>query len=104
MEDERQFVHQRNVQVSLRVFDDLGGLCNHDAGRAINTGGNNLFVRPGDAFQRFWRVTGYYFDYSGQGVLAIARVDSLRRIADEKVSLPQRSGLAFENGNADFLR
>ena len=29
VEDERQFVHQRNVQISLRVFDHLGGLGNH---------------------------------------------------------------------------
>ena len=56
-----------------------------------------------DAVQRFRRVAGDHFHDSRQRVLAVARVDSLRRIADEKVPLPLRFGLAFEDRNADLL-
>ena len=38
IEDDRQLVHQRNVQITLRVLDHLGGLGNADARRAVHAG------------------------------------------------------------------
>jgi hypothetical protein len=31
MKDQRQFVHQRDIEVALGVFDDLGGFGHLDA-------------------------------------------------------------------------
>ncbi len=45
-----QFVHQGDIQVALRVFDDLGGLGNLDGGDRINAGGNDQAVQVGDGF------------------------------------------------------
>src|SRR3984893_10956550 len=35
-ENQRTFVHERDVEIALCVFDDLGGLCDPDRGRAVS--------------------------------------------------------------------
>jgi hypothetical protein len=41
VENDRQFVHQGDVQVALRVLDDLGGFGHLDARRRIDAGGDD---------------------------------------------------------------
>ena len=43
-EDQRQFVHQGDVEVALGVLDDLGGLGDADAAGKVSPGGDGLAV------------------------------------------------------------
>ena len=42
VEDQRQLVDQRDVDVALGVLDDLGGLGHFDAGRLVRAGDDDL--------------------------------------------------------------
>ena len=43
-EDQRQFVHQGDVEVALGVLDDLGRFGDADAAGAVGAGGDDLAV------------------------------------------------------------
>ena len=38
MEDQRQLVHEGDVEIALGILDDLGGFCDLDRGRAMDAG------------------------------------------------------------------
>ena len=88
VEDQRELVHQRDVEVALRVLDDLGGLGDLDAARPVHAGGDDAAVERGDALERLRRVARDDLRDPRQRVLAVARVDALGRIADEEIALP----------------
>ena len=52
VEDDRQFVDQRDVEIALGVFDHLGGFGHSYAGGLVRAGGDNLRVEPIDYFRR----------------------------------------------------
>jgi|GEM_PF-4075960 len=51
VENNGQFVHQRDIQVALGVFDHLGGFGHLDAGCAVHAGRDNGFIECSDFFQ-----------------------------------------------------
>src|SRR4029077_505674 len=81
-EDDRQLVHERDVQVTLGVLDHLCGFGNLDAGGAVHAGFDHRSVEIGDAIERPGRIAGDDLGDPGQGVLPVARVDAFRGIAD----------------------
>ncbi len=67
VEDQRQLVHERDVEIAPRVLDDLGGLGDLDRRRAVHAGGHHrgvdlrhalerLGVRPETTFAIFSKV------------------------------------------------
>ena len=50
VEDHRQFVHERNVQVALRVLDYFGGLCTANAFSFVGAGGDDAGIELIDFF------------------------------------------------------
>ena len=46
-EDQRQFIHQGDVEVALGVLDDLGRLGDADAAGAVGAGSDDLAVEGG---------------------------------------------------------
>ena len=52
VENHRQLVHQRDVEIALRVLDDLRGLGDLDAGRAMDAGCDDRPIDRGDALER----------------------------------------------------
>ena len=103
VEDDRQLVHQRDVQVALRVLDDLAGLGCLDAGTAVHARLDNQAVQLGHPLQRLGRVAGDDLDDVVQRVLAVARVDAFGAVADEEVALPRLATGALQLGDADLL-
>src|SRR3979411_441687 len=88
VKEQRKFIHQRDIEVPLSVLDDLGGLRNADTARSINACDNNAFVDSRDALEGLRAVSRLYLGDSRQRVLAVAGINPLRRIADEKIALP----------------
>ena len=103
MEDDRQLVHQRDIEVALRVFDHLRGFGHLDRAGAMHAGRHDAAVDLGDAIQRRGRIPRDDLHDPGQRVLLVARVDALRRIPDEEILLPFQAGMAFELRDADFF-
>jgi hypothetical protein len=91
VENNRQFVHQCNVQVALRVLDHLAGLGDLDACGAVYARSDDALVKPGHLVQGFWRVAGDHLDHIGEHVLAVTWVDALRAVADEEVAFPDQA-------------
>ena len=52
IEDRRELVHQRDVEVALGVLDDLGGFGDLDRRRAVDAGLDDRAVDVGDALER----------------------------------------------------
>ncbi len=78
--DERELVHERDVEVALGVLDDLGSLSDHDAGGPVDTGWDDALVGRGDTLKRRLILAGDDLGDLRERVLAVAWVDALRRV------------------------
>eukprot|EP01022_Parablepharisma_sp_SALTPOND_P004211 TRINITY_DN118_c1_g1_i1.p1 TRINITY_DN118_c1_g1~~TRINITY_DN118_c1_g1_i1.p1 ORF type:complete len:1598 (-),score=548.50 TRINITY_DN118_c1_g1_i1:18136-22929(-) len=103
VEDDGEFVHQRDVEVALGVLDHLGGFGHLDAGGTMHAGGDDGFVELCDLFQGVLVIAGDDLEDGGQGVLLVARVDALGGEADVEVLAPLQAGMLFQQGDADFF-
>ena len=100
VENERQLIHQSDVQITLSVFDHLGGFGGLKGGRDMDSRGDDRTVDPGDQLSCGWQVAGDDFLNLLDGVFAVARVDALRRIAGEKLAPPGEAALPLDHRNA----
>lgn len=103
VEDDGQLVHERDVQVALGVLDDLGGLGLLDGRRGVHARSDDGTVERGDPVQGFRTVARHHLGDAGQGVLPVAGVDALGRVAHEKVLPPGQPALPLQDGHAHFL-
>ena len=78
VEDDGQFVHQRDVEVSLGVLDHLGGFGGLDAAGAMHAWHDDLLVELCHLGQRLGRITRDDLQNLGQRVVFVTRVDALR--------------------------
>ena len=85
LEDHGELVHEGDVDIALRVFDDLCGFRDLDAGRLVRAGGYDACVDRIDEISHFRRRTRCHFQYRGQAMFLVARIDALRAVADEKI-------------------
>jgi hypothetical protein len=104
VEDDRQFVHQGDVEIALGVLDDLGCLGHLDAGRRIDAGGDHAGIHLANSLEGFGGIAGDHLDDLGQRPLLVARVDPLGRIADEEILLPFHSRMLLDDRNTDLPR
>src|SRR4029078_9514618 len=72
VEDQRELIHQRDVQIALRVLDDLRGLGHLDRGGAVHAGLHDASVDGRHALERLWRVAGHDLGNARQRVVLIA--------------------------------
>jgi hypothetical protein len=98
VEDDGQLVHQRDVEVALRVLDHLGRLGGLDAAGPVHAGHDDLLVQPGHLVQRLGRVAGDDLEDLGERVFLVAGVDALGAVADEEVLLPLQARGASSTG------
>src|SRR3546814_16746603 len=85
LEDQREFVHQRDIEIALRVLDDLGGLGDLDRWRAVDAGVDDRTISVGNAVQCFRAIARHYLDDLAQRTFALARIDALRRIREMEI-------------------
>jgi hypothetical protein len=78
IENDRQLVHQGDIQIPLRVLDDLGGLGHLDARSRINAGRDHAAIHLPDPLQRCRCVPGNDLDDFRQRPFLVARIDPLR--------------------------
>ena len=85
LEDDRQLVDQRDVEIALGILDHLGGFGDHDVGRNERPGINDLAIEGIDPKGGFGRGPRRHFAYIGKAMLLVARIDPLGRISNCKV-------------------
>ena len=89
-EDQRQFVHQGDVEVALSVLDDLGRFGDADAAGAVGAGGDDLAVEGvDDGGDCRAGAAGDLFN-GGEAVVRVAGVDAFGAVAEvEDPPLPR---------------
>ncbi len=103
VEDERQLVHERDVEVALRVLDHLGRLGHLDRRGPVDAGGDHRAVGVGDAVEGGRVLPGHDLGDALEGVLAVARVDALGRVAEREVHAAAQPGDLLEDRAAHLL-
>src|SRR3546814_8966158 len=103
LSDQREFVHQRDIEIALRVLDDLGGLGDLDRWRAVDAGVDDRAISVGNAVQCFRAIARHYLDDLAQRTFAIARIDALRRIREMEIGAVFEAGDLFQQRPADVF-
>ena len=85
VEDEGEFVHERDVEIALRVLDDLGGFSDFDGGCFVDTSGDDGSVHGGDDLECLGVLSADDFLDLGEGVFFVAGIDALGRVSDFEV-------------------
>ncbi len=98
VEDQGELVHQRDVEVALRVLDDLGGLGDLDARGPVDAGRDDppYTAATRSSVSASWPDDD--LDDASDGVLAVAGVDALRRVAEGEIPSGTQAGRSFEDG------
>src|SRR5258708_1649801 len=91
MADRRELVHECDVEVALGIFDHFGGLRDLDRGRAMDASLDCRAVDLGHRVERLAVLGGYDFRDRLEAMRLVARIDSLRRIADGEVTSADES-------------
>ncbi len=103
VEDERELVHERDVDVALRVLDDLRGLGDLDRRRAVHAGVDDPAVGSRDALERLGILARDDLHDALERVLVVAGVDALGRVSELEVLALLETGELREHGAADLL-
>ena len=77
VKNNRQLVHQRDVEVALGVLDDLCRLGDLERGRPVDPGLDNASINAGYPLQGLLVLAGNNLDDRLQPVLLVAGVDPL---------------------------
>ena len=97
------FVPERDVDVALRVLDDLGGLGDLDGLRAVHAGLHHQLVDLRHAVERLGVHAGDNLHDGLQAVHLVARVDALGAVAYLEVNAALQAALLLEDRNANVL-
>ncbi len=103
-EDQRKLVDQRDVQIALRVLDNLCRLGHLDRGCAVDSGGDHGAVRFGDDVQGARILTGDDLADRLETMVLVAGVEALRREADGEVHPCSETRSFFEDRHTVLLR
>jgi hypothetical protein len=104
VEDDRELVHQGDIEVALRVLDHFRRFRDLDRGRLVHARRDDAAVDLRNALERLRRVARDDLRDLGQRALLVAGVDALRRIADVEVFAPAHLRMLLQHGDADLLR
>ena len=104
MEDQRQFVDEGDVQITLGIFDHLRRLGDTNAGRPVCTRGDDRGIElihiGGSSFGGTRRNLGD----TGQAVQLVAGVDPFRAVAGKEVPVEGQTGATLQFRHADLFR
>ena len=103
VEQQRQLVDERDVDVALGVLDDLRGLGDADRRRSVGARGDDLGVEGVHKLGRRRGGAGGDLEDVRQAVLVVARVDALGGVAQPEVGVDAQPRLGFEDRSTDLL-
>ena len=95
LEQHGELIDQRNIDVALDVLDHFGGFGHPDRAHAMRPGRNDGGIDLIDEVGCLERRTRSDLDDVGKAVSLVARIDALRRIADEEVAIESEARFLF---------
>jgi hypothetical protein len=104
IEDHRQLVHERDVQIALCVLDGLGSFGDLDRLSAVNTRFDDAAIHVGDPLQGFRVLARNHFDDALERVLVIPWIDTLGRVAELEIDVALEARAPGEERTADVFR
>ena len=90
IENNRKLVHQRNVEITLGIFDDLRRFGDLDRWRPMNTGADNAAIHRGDPLQCIVVLSRDDFRDRLETMFAVAGIYPLRRVAELEINTCRR--------------
>ena len=103
LEDPRHLVHEGDVDVALRILDRLGALGRLDRGGTEGAPGGDALIQRRDAIGGFGAVARHHLDDAIDGMFAVARIDPLGAVSDDKILFPDQPRGALDRRHAQFL-
>src|SRR5882672_6717282 len=103
-EDHRELVHQRDVDVALRVLDDLGGFGYAQRRRLVRAGRDDAAVERVDVVGDLRRGPRRHLLDRRQPMFLVAGVDALGAVAREEVLVELEARPLLEDRDAVLLR
>src|SRR6185503_8947686 len=103
LEDHRQLVDQRDIDVALRVLDDLGSLGHLQARRLVRAGRDDRAVERVDVVGGLRRRARCDLLDRRQPVFLVAGIDALRAIAGEEIPVELEPRPVLEDRHAELL-
>ncbi len=104
VENDGKLVHERNVDITLAVLDDLCGFRNLDGFGAVNARIDDELVHLCDRIERLFIHAGDNLLDGIEAVNLVARIDSLGAVADLPVNAALESGLLLDNRDTGLFR
>jgi len=103
VEDDGELVHERDVEVALRVLDDLGRFGHLDGARAVDARLHDGAVNFGQQVGRGLVGAGNDLRDGFELVHLVAGVDALRRVAHGEVRAVFEAAVLLHDRHADFF-
>ncbi len=104
MKNQCQFIHQRDIEIALRIFDDLGRFGDFNARCAMNPGFDDHSIGLGHNLQRLLVLCRHHLDDPFKGMFFVPRIDTLRGIPDLEINTALHAGSLLQDRQAIFLR
>ena len=102
-EDHRKLIHQRDIQITLGILDNLCRLSHLDRTGLMGAGGNNTGIKRIHFIGNLRSRTGGDFHNAGYPVFFITRINTLGAVTGVKVPVKHQAGDVLQNRHADFL-
>ena len=99
-QNDRHLVHQRHVDITLRVLHNLGCLGHLNRRRPIDPGFDDRRVDLRHVLQHFGAAAGHHLDHAPDRVPGVAGIDALGTVADPEVDVHLHARFALDNRHA----
>jgi hypothetical protein len=104
MKNGGQLVHERDVEIALRIFDHLGGLRDLDRRRAVDARFHDRTINIRDNVEGVRVLRRHDLDYTLKTVRRVARIDPLGGIADSEIPATAKALSSFRGRAGILLR
>src|SRR5690606_26413852 len=98
-----ELVHQRDIDVALRVLDDFRRLGDLDARRPVRARGDDAAVQRIDELGRFRRRAGRDLADRRKPVLLVAGIDALGAVAGIEITVQLEARFLLDDRDAELL-
>src|SRR6266446_1749416 len=98
-----QLIHKSNIEIALRVLDNLGSLGDLDRWRPVDLGFHHRTVDRGDHIQSATILSCHDFPDRFKAMLLVAWINALWRIADREVVSGKQPRRHLENWGTVLL-
>src|SRR5262249_28560865 len=103
MKDGAEFIQERDIEIALRIFDNLGSLRDLDRRSAMDARFNNRTINIRDNVESSRVLRGHDLSNVFKPVRRVARIDPLGGIADREIASAGKARVFLQDWQTFFL-